>query len=98
MKAPETKVAPVRRRAFYPASSPGLKFITFNGPKLSATNASAGVPAALSSRGMGGLTLGTGATKLDTMATYDPISKYYYLFSASYSNSSDRWKRHVCIP
>jgi hypothetical protein len=60
LRAPETKMAPTRRLAFYPASSPGLRFITFNGPKLSATNASAGVPAALSSRGMGGLTLGTG--------------------------------------
>jgi hypothetical protein len=35
------------------------------------------------------VTLGAGATKLDTTATFDPISKYYHLFSASYSNSSD---------
>lgn len=58
--APETKMATTRRRAFYPANSPGLRFITFNGPKLSATNGSADVPAALSSRGMGGMTIGTG--------------------------------------
>lgn len=33
--------------------------------------------------------LGTGTARLDTMATFDPASKSYYLLSASYSNSSD---------
>jgi hypothetical protein len=35
------------------------------------------------------VTLGTGATTLETIATYDSVAKYYYLFSSSYSNSSD---------
>jgi hypothetical protein len=58
--APETKAPPKRRRVFLPAPCPGIRFITFNGPKLTGTSAAAGVPAALGARGLGGSTLGTG--------------------------------------
>ncbi|MGH7342335.1 MAG: hypothetical protein ACREKH_17755, partial [Candidatus Rokuibacteriota bacterium] len=54
--APETAAPPNRRRVFFPAPCPGIRFITFNGPKLTGTSASAGVPAALGSRGLGGST------------------------------------------
>jgi hypothetical protein len=58
MLPPESKTAPARRTAHYPAISPGVKFITFNGPKPGA--AAAGIPLALSSSGLGGRTIGTG--------------------------------------
>ena len=59
MSAPASKEAPARRVAHYPAVSPGVKFITFNGPK-GGSGVAAGVPAALGRTALGGSTIGTG--------------------------------------
>lgn len=60
MRAPDSKTAPARRVAHYPAISPGVKFITFNGPKSGGVGAAAGIPAALGRTALGGSTIGTG--------------------------------------
>lgn len=58
MRAPEMKTAPSHRMAHYPAISPGVKFITFNGPRPGST--AAGIPLALAGNGLGGRTIGSG--------------------------------------
>lgn len=84
MAEPSTPKAPTRRRAHYPAPNPGVRFITFTGPRMD--HAAAVLPAALGAKGMGGGTLGTGgpyvpfspmigtSNIIDRGAAYRPIS------------------------
>lgn len=59
MTVPKTTKVPRRRAAVYPAHSPGLRFVSFAGPRADAAVAT---PAVLGTNGVGGATIGTGGS------------------------------------